>query len=740
IERGIAIEGATYNDEELYNLEGNRTHISGDVLEGWEVELLQNGTRIDYQIIGSEGRYDFRDLTLFSGANTFELIFYGPAGEQRTETIVRYSGASSIRLGNLSYRFTASQRDRKVHETKSDVITVINPADRGQGRYGATLSYGLFSNLSINGGVNSIVENDERLNYIHLGTRINWKYMGLALDATRDPLGGTILDADLTIPASFKLLGFNTKLTHTRYANSILATDDTTQATITSQTTLILTRKNKNTASRISANHNKLLDRSLTTYIVDLSKKELWGRVGNTLNYKTDSTQNSIDQFTGNLYFVSNFKPLNFRGNINYQIKPKKEALLYRLDSNLKIAIDMSMSFNAEHTPKTNITRYTAGLNWQLKHLTLTPRLSFDSEDRYSGFIFITTSIAPRPDRFGLLVDRRPMANNGTVVSRVFLDNDNDGEFGDNDTPLENVEVYAPQLFRQAKTDKNGTAYLTGLQAGKATDIYLNESTLPGITMRSVHEGNSVQPRSGSRTLIDFPIVPSGEIDGTLYQQRNKQLLPRPGVMVELRNAKNEVVDFKISANDGFFIFDQIPFGQYTVTLAEANRGKLTQKPPRFILNKNNPAKLGLELIMSAPKTASIRSLSSRAKTKVEPVVTQTIVPKVIETKPIEKPIPIIPVTNTTQSENTITPFALQLGAFRSKASAETAVAQLRKRFVTQLKGLDLKIKRANLGARGVFFRIHAIGNITEAEAKVRCNQIKQLKQSCIVVKQEFIG
>ena len=723
LERGLLIAGDTLDETDLYKLDGNRTDISGDLLQGWEVELLHNDLRIDYQIADQEGRYDFQELELYHGTNTFELIFYGPAGERRTETITRYAGADTISKGNLSYQLTTSQKGKTLYEPDNSPLADVT--DPNTGRYTARLDYGLSSHFSIGGGWHSVVENGERLDYYSAKGRAGWRDFYTTIGATRDPeTDDLIWDGAIHTPFTMRLWGLNTQFRHTQYANSINVTDETTDLQITSTSRIVLSGLFGKTSSRFAANHKRLAQGSITDYTADLSVKTGSVRIGNSLRYEQFSDLTAGERpslLTGNLYFSRRLNPLDFRGNIAYQLKPNSEVLQYQLNTNLYVAHDMSMHFGLDHRPITDYTLYTAGMNWTLKYVTLSPRLSYDSDGTYTGFIFASFSLAPKPDRAGFLISNRATANHGGVVGRVFNDSDNNGIFSERDTPISNVSIFAPQAFRKADTDEHGSAYLTSLRPYKATDIQIDQDSLPDISMRSSHAGNSVRPRAAQWSIIDFPVASTGEIDGTLYRQADGQRQPQPGMMIELRNANNDVVNFKISGQDGFFLFEHVLYGEYTVTLVEAKRDRLTHPAPAIILNTSTPYHSGLELVVS-PATKKRHSLAPTLNNEA----IAPIAPKPISSKPIT-PAPASP----TPPQKTTGSHALQLGAFSKRTSAEAALTQWRQQYSKQLQGLELKIRQTDLGAKGIFYRVHAEGALDKDKAMQRCRQLKQLRQSC---------
>lgn len=727
-ERGILVQGSTKKDSELYSLDGNKTHISGDIHQDWEVELLHNGIRIDYQLIGPNGRYDFREIDLYSDTNTFELIFYGPAGERRSEIITRYGAANAIREGNISYQFSASQLGKPLHEDSID--PAIPDTDLGSGRYTTDLVYDISSGLSVNSGWNSVVTDGDRLNYYGAGLQTRWRVISLGLKGIKDPLGGTIWNAVINTPLTAELWGFNTKIQYTQYANSVVGTDPETEEKLSSHTNITVSGKIAAVASRFVVNHNEQENSSSTNYGADLSMKAGSTRFGNALyrqTYDDPNTPNKPSKSTGSLYFDSMLLPLYIRGTYNYQLQPEHKPLQYELTTDVSVAADMSMNFSLKYTPDNKLSTYTAGLSWHLKHIRLTPRISHNSDGTYMGFISASFSLSPRHERKGLLMSSKSTAQFGTVASRVFTDIDGDGVFSDGDPPIPNAIVYAPQQRRHIETDEQGMAYLTGLQSKRASDIRLDQETLPDTKMISQHKGNSVQPRPGHRDIIDFPITIGGEIDGTLLQRNaDNTLTPRSGLVVELRDINNELVDFKISGQGGFFLFDFVPYGQYSLTLTEDNRDKLTHSAPTVVLSETTPDQSGLELVVNIPDTRATHSFIPQAATKTSIIPT----PAAFEAPAAA---PSLPPASTPSPSIT-----LQLGAFSNQVKANAAIQLFKQRYGSDtLKGLNLHVEQINLGARGTFYRVQASGPEDGKLASSRCQQLNTLGQSCIVVTQK---
>ena len=77
----------------------------------------------------------------------------------------------------------------------------------------------------------------------------------------------------------------------------------------------------------------------------------------------------------------------------------------------------------------------------------------------------------------------------------------------------------------------------------------------------------------------------------------------------------------------------------------------------------------------------------------------------------------------------------IQLGSLRSKALAEREWKRLAGRHNVLLGALTLHVQQADLGARGVFYRVQAGPLVTVQAAREVCRQLESKKVGCIVVR-----
>ena len=79
--------------------------------------------------------------------------------------------------------------------------------------------------------------------------------------------------------------------------------------------------------------------------------------------------------------------------------------------------------------------------------------------------------------------------------------------------------------------------------------------------------------------------------------------------------------------------------------------------------------------------------------------------------------------------------YAVQLAALNSERSASDAWARLRRKHPDLLGDLTMSVERADLGERGIFYRLRTGPFPNRATAEDMCWQLRSQKLDCLVVK-----
>ncbi len=143
-----------------------------------------------------------------------------------------------------------------------------------------------------------------------------------------------------------------------------------------------------------------------------------------------------------------------------------------------------------------------------------------------------------------------------------------------------------------------------------------------------------------------------------------------------------------------------------------------------------------------APKpseTLAVEKAPTPAETAA-PAATETlkdVVAKTAQSKPeeVKKIAETAPASAPAKTKVQSGTYRIQLGAFRDQAAARAAWAKFQKEFSAQLSGVTPDFPRADLGAKGTFYRVQGT-KLSKASADELCRTLNAAKaHSCMVVK-----
>ena len=104
-----------------------------------------------------------------------------------------------------------------------------------------------------------------------------------------------------------------------------------------------------------------------------------------------------------------------------------------------------------------------------------------------------------------------------------------------------------------------------------------------------------------------------------------------------------------------------------------------------------------------------------------------------------QKPRQLVPVPPAASQQQVVAPatggYRVQIGAFRSEDAARTAWTRVQAQHKDLLATMTPSFQRADLGPKGIFFRLHAGPLANESDAKNICAELAKRKTGCLVIR-----
>jgi len=149
------------------------------------------------------------------------------------------------------------------------------------------------------------------------------------------------------------------------------------------------------------------------------------------------------------------------------------------------------------------------------------------------------------------------------------------------------------------------------------------------------------------------------------------------------------------------------------------------EEPMAMAPTKSAPDQPVTEPLVDAVPTAPVESAPVE---DAAPVMTPDDASQIVPTAPAT----VAPATPTPGIAAGAGGYVIQLAAFRDELSARAAFTKLQKKYPGELGGTSSDIQRADLGDKGIYYRLRA-GYMDKAAANSLCEKLSTQGQSCFV-------
>ncbi|WP_447765587.1 MSCRAMM family protein [Sphingopyxis panaciterrae] len=547
----------------------DKTSFRGDLPAGWDAELYRNGQLLAFTNPNGDGRYEFLDVPLQYGANRFEIVLYGPQGQIRREIRQVQVGMDSIPPRETWYWAGVAQEN-------ADLVEFGNRRQTWRRGWRGTLGIerGIDTRTSVAGYFHSLMIENVRRNYGEAALR---RSIGPTL---LEVAGSYADDASGAVRASW-LAGFGE--TYVR-ADAMRGWGG-----------FISDRfiNNINGLYQISVDQSVKLGRTVLPLHFDLAKTD---RRSGTSTLEASARASASFRsltFTGQLDWARTKAPIgpDPPDNLTASLLANARIGRVRLRGEARFALsgdnaDSRMTMIAEWAGKGDaewraelgydrgLDRARGGIGYTRRFhaLQLTGFGEVASDGSVAASLSLAFSFGPRSSGGGWRLSSEKLASRGQVIADVWMDDNGDGIRQPGEAAVPSVQLTAGTAFVDAATGKDGRGVIDGLEPFRPVMIGIDAGSLPDPYVQPALPGVVVTPRPGVATRVALPMTAAGEIEGIAMRDGGNAI---DGLSLELVDAEGRVRATTLTEFDGYFLFESVAYGRYTVRLAKASAAAL---------------------------------------------------------------------------------------------------------------------------------------------------------------------
>jgi len=570
--RGITLSSFPIERAEQFDT----TTIEGNAPSNYEAELFRNGRLLRFQRTGDDGRYEFEDVALLFGNNRLRVVLYGPQGQTEERLRVINTSRALARPGQTIGRVS-------LVDVGTDLIPIGDQSNGNRSGLSLTsvFAHGLTKRTSAFAAATNLPTRAGTKQYAVGGINTAFGGTTAQVRALTSLDGGFGLDLQTLSrvgPVRVNVSGgvFNAfESPDVGFGESATRFD----ADLSTNTRLNLgvTKMNLGVDGQIQQDRSGRTD-------IDLNTTQRFAVADIRVNHGLDRGfgDNANDRFTGSLSTSTRVRPLRLRTGMTYNapggIQGGRMSVRYDPGPRLSLGVNLQQQFEpARSSVGLDLTRRFGPV---LMSLTSQWR----EDDGASVGLRLNVGAAHTPGE-GYEPVRAGTTSRGSVRANVFLDRDNDGERDADEPPVPNAKFGRAGRGR-GTTDENGQATIHGMGTLDTKALTVRERSLDNPFWLPAHEGYALVPRPGATPRVDIPISETGAVDGTVRLKRTGEGIP--GIPLRLVDQDGDTVAKADSAYGGFFAFDRLRYGSYTLRLGDTDTWKLVE-PVELAIDHNAP-------------------------------------------------------------------------------------------------------------------------------------------------------
>jgi hypothetical protein len=547
----------------------DRTDFRGELPRGWDAELYRNGQLLAFANDRADGRYEFLDVPLQYGQNRFEVVLYGPQGQIRRDVKSVPVGLDSIPPRKTWYW-------AGVDEDGKDLINLVGAPTFGRsgwrGSFGVERGLNAKTSFAISAH-SLVIDTVGRRNFAEVALR---RAIGPALtefSSAVDGRGGHALRGQ-----ALAQLGTTNVSFETIWAGGGFRSDRILRDVLGLHSLSIdhfFAKGRTSIPVHFDARYTQRIGGSATIELTGRSSANL-GRVSVTgeLTYRDERRRvgpDSPSQVEAGLLANARIGKVRLRGESRWRLAPENRFQSATVVGEWSAGRDLvhPAQWRAELGYDQYLQRARAGFGYirRFNRVLVSTNGEVASDGSVAAGLSMALSIGPDPRRHGgIRVTSDKLASQGSALVRIYRDTNMNGVADPGERFEKGAQATAGRIAVEHLSDANGEVVIDGLEPFQPVLIGIDGSSLPDPLVQPSLPGRVVTPRPGITTIVELPLVATGDIDGTLVRAGGGNL---EGIDLELVDSEGRTIARTRTDFDGFFLFENVPYGRYTARIAK---------------------------------------------------------------------------------------------------------------------------------------------------------------------------
>lgn len=555
--------GATFTSKKRQvDNEFDQITIDGVAIAGWEIELYRNDQLIDFGVVDETGVYRFEDVSISYGNNRIRVVFYGPQGQIQERVENYFYQASMLKPGE-------SELSGGVLDAFDPLIEIderVNPSEARGLAASAYAAHGFTNNFTAFVSASTLKDLDlgtekVRRNYVTAGAIGSFNTTIAQLELYKNLGEGHA--ADLRTLSDFKGFRVNTQLS---LFSDFESPDAGRNSSAKDLEFDVKVKKNVRTflgGLGLDAGYNFLSRKSGVNNSTYTFRQSL-GKGGTRFTHQTRTTLSNGNHSgtTGRIDSTSRHDKWRWRNSLNYSLFPERRFTSFQTQVRRGTARDSSVAFRLSRNFDSKEVIVGVQLAHDFKKFLGSVDADWSSDFGTSIMFRASAAIGPYARDGGYYMQSDPLRAVGPVSAFIYQDRDYDGVFSEGDTPVPDTQIALGNAVNKKETDENGYLLLRGSSQNKRIDVTVHQKSIDDPYTVPATPGYSIYPRPGVLHALDFALIETGAIDGTIRWTSGK---PVAGLSIQIMNSEGDIVQTTKTASDGYYTFERIPPESYTI-------------------------------------------------------------------------------------------------------------------------------------------------------------------------------